>query len=201
MLLRLARRGSGTRCTCTSGGFSRCSGQGDAGSSGRHFRLYQTELYRRRLRGASRPRSVSGVDTRLYSPAKPPLQGQRLEVVLQTTVEGKGRRSWWLHWDSCAGNSLSWTTLAIIGTGAAAFQSYLSDEIRRHGCRTASRWTFRAADELAESLRRADIFVFPSIWDEPFSITLVAAMASGAAIVALAPAVLRRPYATVWKGY
>lgn len=39
-------------------------------------------------------------------------------------------------------------------------------------------------ESLAERYRRAEIFVFPSVWDEPFGIPLVEAMASGLPVVA-----------------
>jgi glycogen synthase len=38
-------------------------------------------------------------------------------------------------------------------------------------------------DELPEIYREHDILVFPSVWDEPFSITVLEAMASGLAVV------------------
>ena len=37
---------------------------------------------------------------------------------------------------------------------------------------------------MAQLLRRHDIFVLPALWDEPFSIALLEAMAAGLAIVA-----------------
>jgi glycosyltransferase involved in cell wall biosynthesis len=75
--------------------------------------------------------------------------------------------------------------LRIIGEGNDAFKRYLQQEIQTHGMvdRTVLDG-FVPLPVLAERLRNADIFVFPSTWDEPFSITLVAAMASGAPVIA-----------------
>jgi glycogen(starch) synthase len=75
--------------------------------------------------------------------------------------------------------------LRIIGEGTEAFKKYLRGEIQKHGIQDrAALDGFVPLSVLAERLRNADIFAFPSVWDEPFSITLVAAMASGAPVVA-----------------
>jgi glycosyltransferase involved in cell wall biosynthesis len=39
-------------------------------------------------------------------------------------------------------------------------------------------------EKLAEYYRSADVFVFPSIWDEPFGIPVIEAMAAGLPVVA-----------------
>jgi len=129
-----------------------------------------------------------GVDTHLYQPRQHPHSGKdSLEIVFAGQLwEGKGPqvlvaalgllRSQYPELD---------LRLRIIGTGAAAFQNYLHDQISSQGLLDrVSLEGFVALPRLAESLRQCDIFVFPSTWDEPFSITLVAAMASGAAVVA-----------------
>jgi glycosyltransferase involved in cell wall biosynthesis len=75
--------------------------------------------------------------------------------------------------------------LRIVGEGNEAFKAYLREEIRKHGMEDRTTFEgFVPLTNLAKHLRETDIFVFPSTWDEPFSITLVAAMASGAAMIA-----------------
>lgn len=75
--------------------------------------------------------------------------------------------------------------LRIIGTGNAGFLSYLQDEVSRWNLTDRTIFEgFLSLPDLAQRLRETDIFVFPSIWDEPFSITLPAAMASGLPVIA-----------------
>jgi glycosyltransferase involved in cell wall biosynthesis len=76
-------------------------------------------------------------------------------------------------------------SLRIIGEGSEPFKAFLRERIREQGIEDRTHLDgFVPLPGLAERLRNADLFVFPSTWDEPFSITLVAAMASGAAVIA-----------------
>jgi len=129
-----------------------------------------------------------GVDTALYHPRALPQQATTaLEVTFAGQLwEGKGPQVL----VEALGRLRQETPelelkLRIIGTGNAAFLDYLRNE--------ASRWNladrtifegFLPLPELARRLRETDIFVFPSTWDEPFSITLPAAMASGLPVIA-----------------
>jgi glycosyltransferase involved in cell wall biosynthesis len=129
-----------------------------------------------------------GVDIELFQPRQEPhLKDNGLEVVFAGQLwEGKGPQ--------VLVEALSrlrqrepelQLQLRIIGEGTAAFKQHLRQEIHKHGMddRTVLDG-FVPLPALAERLRHADIFAFPSTWDEPFSITLVAAMASGAPVIA-----------------
>ena len=66
----------------------------------------------------------------------------------------------------------------------ARFSSYLVEKAESH---TAGKVTFVDRvdhSELAEWYRRADIFVFPSLWQEPFGMPPTEAMAAGLPVVA-----------------
>ena len=129
-----------------------------------------------------------GVDTALYKPRTRPQQGVTgLEVMfagqlwagkgLQVLVAALGQ----LH-QQVPDLELR---LRIVGTGNADFLAYLQGEVERWGLTNRTIFDgFVPLPELAARLREADIFVFPSIWDEPFSITLPAAMASGLPVIA-----------------
>lgn len=74
--------------------------------------------------------------------------------------------------------------LELYGKGDPGFRNYLdklalqldvSDSIRYCG--------FVPQTELAEALRTHDIFLFTSIWDEPFSLTLLQAMSCGIPVI------------------
>ena len=129
-----------------------------------------------------------GVDTELFHPRqKPHANGNFLEVVFAGQLwEGKGPQ---VLVDALGRLRQEEPDLElrlrIIGEGNDAFKQYLQQEIQTHGMvdRTVLDG-FVPLPVLAERLRNADIFAFPSTWDEPFSITLVAAMASGAAVIA-----------------
>lgn len=129
-----------------------------------------------------------GVDTELFRPRqKPHANGDFLEVVFAGQLwEGKGPQ---VIVDALGRLRQEEPDLElrlrIIGEGNDAFKRYLQQEIQTHGMvdRTVLDG-FVPLPVLAERLRNADIFVFPSTWDEPFSITLVAAMASGAPVIA-----------------
>jgi glycosyltransferase involved in cell wall biosynthesis len=129
-----------------------------------------------------------GVDTYLYQPRQSPHCGENsLEIVFAGQLwEGKGPQVLVAALGLLRRQHPELDLrLRIIGTGAPAFQSYLCEQIQRQGLTNrVSLEGFVPLPRLAESLRASDIFVFPSTWDEPFSITLVAAMASGAAVVA-----------------
>jgi glycosyltransferase involved in cell wall biosynthesis len=129
-----------------------------------------------------------GVDTALFQPRqKPHAHDNSLEVVFAGQLwEGKGPQ---VLVDALGRLRQREPDLElrlrIIGEGTEAFKQYLRAEIQKHGMEDRTVLDgFVPLPVLAERLRNADIFAFPSIWDEPFSITLVAAMASGASVVA-----------------
>jgi glycosyltransferase involved in cell wall biosynthesis len=129
-----------------------------------------------------------GIDTALYHPRTRPHSGDNnLQVVFAGQLwEGKGPQvlveALGMLRRQVPGLDLS---LRIIGEGSEPFKAFLKAKIREQGLEDRTHLDgFVPLSGLAERLRNADLFVFPSTWDEPFSITLVAAMASGAAVIA-----------------
>jgi glycosyltransferase involved in cell wall biosynthesis len=77
--------------------------------------------------------------------------------------------------------------LRFVGEGNEGFKQRLRQAIREYDLEGQTVFDgFVPLDVLAERLRNADIFAFPSVWDEPFSIVLPAAMASGLPVIATA---------------
>ncbi len=75
--------------------------------------------------------------------------------------------------------------LDIFGEGAEGFKQYLVGQIRDAG--VEDQITFRgfvAVDALVKALAESDLFIFPSIWDEPFAIMPLLALGSGLPLVA-----------------
>ena len=74
--------------------------------------------------------------------------------------------------------------LTLVGTGEDKYVGYLNDII--HEYHVESRVTFMGQiprEELAAVFASHDIFVFPSEWEEPFSLTLIMALASGIPVI------------------
>ena len=76
------------------------------------------------------------------------------------------------------------TTLEVVGRGPDDYLAQLHELVRAAGA--VGRVVFRVLDrsELRDTYRRADAFVFPSEWDEPFGLVPVEAMACGVPVVA-----------------
>lgn len=131
-----------------------------------------------------------GVDTSLYHPRSRPHQGVTgLEVLFAGQLwEGKGPQVLIAALGQLRQQAPELDfRLRIIGTGNENFLQYLRAEVVRWGVTEQTVFDgFLPLPELAQRMREADIFVFPSIWDEPFSITLPAAMASGLPVIATA---------------
>lgn len=75
--------------------------------------------------------------------------------------------------------------LDIFGDGAESFKQYLRRLIREEG--VEDRVVFHGFvpwPELVRAMHQADIFVFPSVWDEPFAITPLQAMGCGLPVIA-----------------
>jgi glycosyltransferase involved in cell wall biosynthesis len=75
--------------------------------------------------------------------------------------------------------------LHIYGDGSEGFKDYLRNLILEEG--VEDRVTFHGFvpwSELVRAMHEADIFLFPSVWDEPFAITPIQAMGCGLPVVA-----------------
>jgi glycogen synthase len=81
-------------------------------------------------------------------------------------------------WSECQ------VSLTIVGGGETAYQQHLAALARRHGIESAV--TFRppvTKEGMPALYSQFDVYLFPSIWNEPFGRVLVEAMASGVAVV------------------
>ena len=75
--------------------------------------------------------------------------------------------------------------LDIFGEGSEGFKRYLVDQI--HEADVEAQVTFRGfveVDALIKALTESDLFIFPSIWDEPFAIMPLLALGCGLPLVA-----------------
>ena len=75
--------------------------------------------------------------------------------------------------------------LDLFGEGSPGFKRYLHGVIHDAGVEEqVALHGFVPLQRLAEAMRESDIFVFASIWDEPFAITPLQALACGLPVVA-----------------
>ncbi len=75
--------------------------------------------------------------------------------------------------------------LDLFGEGTQAFKEYLLGLIRANG--VEEQVTFRGFvpwESLVRAMQESDIFLFPSIWDEPFAITPLQAAGCGLPVIA-----------------
>jgi glycogen synthase len=75
-------------------------------------------------------------------------------------------------------------TLTVVGSAVDAYRDDLQRRIRERGL--SDRVTFTGhlpRDHVAAAVREADAFVFPVVWDEPFGLVPVEAMATGVPVV------------------
>lgn len=85
---------------------------------------------------------------------------------------------------SCSDDMLN-VRLTIVGEGNATYYRRLIRMVKSEDI--ADSVTFLGnvnREKLAELLREHALFVFPSIWEEPFSLTLILALASGIPVIA-----------------
>jgi spore coat protein SA len=73
--------------------------------------------------------------------------------------------------------------LGATGFGSSNPATDYSRSIRKNAPRNIEFGGYRPAAALADELRRADIFCSPSVWEEPFGLVNVEAMASGLPVV------------------
>ena len=129
-----------------------------------------------------------GIDTSLYRPRQEPHTATNdLEIVFAGQLwEGKGPQILVAALGLLRQREPDLVLrLRLIGEGNEGFKQRLSQAISQNGLENRTVFDgFVPLERLADRLNKADIFAFPSVWDEPFSITLVAAMASGVPVIA-----------------
>lgn len=75
--------------------------------------------------------------------------------------------------------------LDLFGEGSSRFKHYLHNEIEEAGLEDNVTFQgFVPWERLVEVMHRSDVFIFSSIWDEPFAITPLQAMGCGLPVVA-----------------
>ena len=77
-------------------------------------------------------------------------------------------------------------TLDIVGRGEEAYETKLKTMASTAGVGDRVRFGVSERSELAERYAGADVFVFPTLWEEPFGLVPVEAMACGTPVVAFA---------------
>ncbi|MGH2726158.1 MAG: glycosyltransferase family 4 protein, partial [Actinomycetota bacterium] len=75
-------------------------------------------------------------------------------------------------------------TLMIAGRGDPGYLEKLNRLVRKLGLEQRVHFTVSAREELGDRFRAADVVVFPTIWDEPFGLVPVEAMACGTPVIA-----------------
>ncbi len=77
--------------------------------------------------------------------------------------------------------------LTIAGSGEAEYEAHLHELARQHQVETKVKFLGEQPKEILPKLyQQADIFLFTSLWPEPFGRVIVEAMASGVAVVGTA---------------
>lgn len=74
-------------------------------------------------------------------------------------------------------------SLSIVGSGNAAYEAQLR-QLARGAAERITFWGRRPRSELAHIYRDHDVFVFPSVWPEPYGLTHLEAMACGLPLLA-----------------
>jgi glycosyltransferase involved in cell wall biosynthesis len=75
-------------------------------------------------------------------------------------------------------------TLDIVGRGDERYEASLREMVRREGVAERVRFDVVERWELAERYAAADVVLFPTLWEEPFGLVPVEAMACGTPVVA-----------------
>jgi len=76
------------------------------------------------------------------------------------------------------------TTLDIVGRGDDEYRARLDTQIERLGVRDRVLFDVVERDELAARFVDADAFIFPVLWDEPFGLVPIEAMACATPVIA-----------------
>jgi glycosyltransferase involved in cell wall biosynthesis len=130
----------------------------------------------------------NGVDLQLFQPTTDRQPQERLRVVfVGRVIPDKGAD---VLIDAVA--ALGRADIALTIVGSAGFDAGLplseyEQALRRRGAESGSPITFRPFTpraDLARLLSASDVVVVPSRWPEPFALTVLEGMASGAAVIA-----------------
>ena len=127
------------------------------------------------------------VDTERFRMTDKPEQQKRLLFVGQLTRH-KGVHTAVEALNFVVKNGHDNATLTIVGDSALKdFQAQLRQMVSSYGLDKHVRFTGQVRREDTPPIyQEHDVLIFPSVWDEPFSITVLEAMASGLAVVGTA---------------
>ena len=139
-------------------------------------------------RGVSQAKVIHwGVDIERFRMTDKSKQLKRLLFVGQVTPH-KGVHTAVEALNLLVQNGHETATLTIVGDSALKdFQAQLRQTISSYGLEKHVRFTGLVPREATPRIyQEHDVLIFPSVWDEPFSITVLEAMASGLAVVGTA---------------
>ena len=127
------------------------------------------------------------VDTKTFHLTDKPEQQKRLLFIGQVTRH-KGVHTAVEALNFVVKNGHENATLTIVGDSALKdFQAQLRQMVSSYGLDKHVRFTGLVRREDTPPIyQEHDVLIFPSVWDEPFSITVLEAMASGLAVVGTA---------------
>ena len=128
-----------------------------------------------------------GVDTETFRMTDKPEQLKRLLFVGQVTPH-KGAHTAVEALNLLVQNGHETATLTIVGdSGLKDFQAQLRKTVSSYSLEKHVRFTgLVRREDIPQIYLEHDVLIFPSVWDEPFSITVLEAMASGLAVVGTA---------------
>ena len=157
----------------------------------RHVHFVFESLHRNALEKGRIPSKAQvihwGVDIERFRMTDKPTQLKRLLFIGQVTRH-KGVHTAVEALKLLVQNGHETATLTIVGDSAAKdFQAQLRELISSYALERHVRFTGQVQrEETPQIYQQHDVLIFPSVWDEPFSITVLEAMASGLAVVGTA---------------
>ena len=153
---------------------------------------FVSESLRTLTMGPGSPHSDSrivywGIDTEAFPFAKKSSSNKRLLYVGQVAAH-KGVHVAIEAINLLVQNGHANVTLTIAGQiGSAEYEDKLKQMVSSYQLNENVRFKGRVSrEEISEIYQAHDILIFPSVWEEPFSITLLEAMSSGLAVVGTA---------------
>lgn len=145
--------------------------------------LFVSETMRRRAReaGLDPPGSgvaSSGIDTRLFS------ERPEGEWVGRLLYVGRLDARKGVHVAIAALGHLAEATLEIVGDGDPDYRMQLESQVVRHDLQDRVRFSRCTRDELPDRYAAADALLFPVLWEEPWGLVPLEAMAVGTPVIA-----------------